>query len=158
LVDPCIEVVQNGGFESNGGWVIFETPAAARLTSAIARTGGRSLQIGIGQDMIHTYSYSSAEQRLSIPAGRTAILSLWYNIPAAGGSGDWGYLLFRTDGGRWRYLGTMRDPTSGWAQIRLDLSEYAGQTVTLRIGMRNDGRGVPMVTYIDDVSLEACPR
>jgi hypothetical protein len=108
--------------------------------------------------MIHRYSYSSAEQRLSIPAGRTATLSLWYTIPAAGGSGDYGYLLFRTDDGRWHYLGTMRDATSGWMQFRSDLSRYAGQTITLRIGMRNDGRGLPMVLYVDDVSLAACPR
>jgi hypothetical protein len=52
----------------------------------------------------------------------------------------------------------LRDPTTGWAQFQLDMSGYAGQTMTLRIGVRNDGRGVPMVMYVDDVSLEACPR
>jgi len=128
------------------------------MTSVTARTGARSLQVGIAPDMVHRYSYSSAEQRLSIPSGRRATLSLWYTIPAAGGSGDYGYLLFRTDGGTWRYLGTMRAPTSGWTQIKLDLSGYAGQVVTLRIGMRNDGRDLPMVMYVDDVSLEACPH
>lgn len=155
---PCAQLVQNGGFESGGGWVIYQTPAQARLTGTVARSGQRSLQVGIGPGMEHRYSYSSAEQRLAIPAGRTARLSLWYTIPDPGGSGDNGYLLLRPDGGTWRYLGTLRDPTPGWTPFEVDLSGYAGQSVTLRIGMRNDGRDVPMVMYVDDVSLEACLR
>jgi hypothetical protein len=157
-VAPCIQVVQNGGFESDGGWTIQPTPIKALLTDAVARTGRRSLQVGITPDQVHVYSYSSAEQRLSIPAGRTATLSLWYTISAPGGTGDNGYLLFRPDGGIWRYLSTMREPTPGWVELELDMSGYAGQTVTLRIGMRNDGRDAPMVMYVDDVSLESCPR
>jgi len=149
-------VVQNGGFDSDGGWVIPETPVKARFTDAVARSEPRSLQVGITQDLEHEYSYSSAEQRLSIPAGRKATLSLWYTVPSAGGSGDYGYLLFRTDGGTWRYLGTFREQTSGWEQVELDISGYAGQTITLRVGMRNDGRTLSMVMYVDDVSLEAC--
>lgn len=154
----CTQLVQNGGFESGGGWVIYETPAQARLTGTVARSGQRSLQVGIGPGMEHRYSYSSAEQRLSIPAGRTARLSVWYTIPNPGGSGDNGYLLLQPDGGTWRYLGTLRDPTPGWTPFEIDLSGYAGQSVTLRIGMRNDGRDVSMVMYVDDVSLEACLR
>jgi hypothetical protein len=128
------------------------------LTEAIARTGQRSLQTGITPDMADRYSYSSAEQRISIPAGRTATLRLWYAIPDLGGTGDYGYFLFRPDGGSWRYLGIVRDPTSGWAQYELDMSGYAGQTATLRVGTRNDGRGRSMAMYVDDVSLEACTR
>ena len=132
------------------------TPVKARLTDAVARSGQRSLQVGITQDMVHKYSYSSAEQQLSIPAGRKVTLSLWYMIPDAGGSGDYGYLLFRTADGIWRYLGTFREQTSGWVKTELAMSSYAGQTIALRIGMRNDGRAAPMVMYVDDVSLEAC--
>jgi hypothetical protein len=154
----CLQVVGNGGFESDGEWVISETPVKARLTGALARSGARSLQVGISPDLNHEYSYSSAEQRLAIPPGRTATLRLWYTIPREGGSGDYGYLLFRADGGTWRYLRTIRGATSDWTQVSADMSGYAGRTITLRVGMRNDGRTLPMVMYVDDVSLEACPR
>jgi hypothetical protein len=155
-VAPCEERIQNGGFDGDGGWVIPETPVKARFTAAVARSAPRSLQVGITPDLTHEYSYSSAEQRLSIPAGYKATLRLWHNIPAAGGSGDYGYLLFQTGDGTWRYLDTLREPTAGWEPIEYDLSAYAGQTILLRVGMRNDGRSEPMVMYVDDVSLQAC--
>ena len=76
-------MVQNGGFESDGGWVIPETPVKAQFTDAVAHSAPRALLVGITQDMEHKYSYSSAEQRLSIPVGRKATLSMWYTIPSA---------------------------------------------------------------------------
>jgi hypothetical protein len=155
----CVQLVANGGFESDGGgWVIPETPVKARLTDARVRSGVRSLQVGITPDLSHLYSYSSAEQRLAIPADRAATLRLWYLVPSEGGSGDYGYLLFRTEDGPWRYLRAIRGATSGWTEVTADLSSYAGRTIALRVGMRNDGRAAPMVMYVDDVSLEACPR
>jgi hypothetical protein len=154
--DPCTEAVRNGGFESDGDWSIANTPVKARYTDAIAHGGQRSLQVGITQEMAHTYSYSSAEQRFLIPTGKTAKLRLWVTIPNVSGSGDYGYLLFRPDGGSWRYLRTFREQTPGWEQVELGISSFVGQTITLRIGMRNDGRSVPMVMYVDDVSLTSC--
>jgi hypothetical protein len=153
---PCTEAIRNGGFDSDGDWVIANTPVKARYTDAVVHRGTRSLQVGITQEMTHKYSYSSAEQRFAIPSGRKATLSLWYTIPDGGGSGDYGYLLFQTDGGTWRYLRTFREQTPGWARVELDISSYLGQTITLRVGMRNDGRSAPMVMYVDDVSLLSC--
>jgi hypothetical protein len=154
----CVQAVQNGSFDASGGWVIPITPAQARLTTAVVRSGPRSLQTGITPDMPNVYSYSSAEQRISIPAGQRATVSLWYTIPAEGSSSDYGYLLLRAEDGLWHYLGTLRGQTAGWVRHEVDISSYVGQTVTLRVGMRNDGRDARMVMYVDDVSLEVCPQ
>jgi hypothetical protein len=50
----------------------------------------------------------------------------------------------------------MSNETGDWVPLELDLSQYAGQTLTLRLGMRNDGRMDPMVIYVDTLSLQAC--
>jgi hypothetical protein len=42
--------------------------------------------------------------------------------------------------------------------VEVDVSHYAGQTVLLRLGVRNDGQGGAMAVYLDDVSLQACQR
>jgi len=154
----CVQAVQNGGFDATGGWVIPITPAQARLTTAIARSGSHSLQTGITPEMPNVYSYSSAEQQISIPAGQRATVSLWYTIPAEGSSSDYGYLLLRADDGVWHYLGTLRGQTAGWARREVDISSHVGRTITLRVGVRNDGRDARMVMYVDDVSLEVCPQ
>jgi hypothetical protein len=156
--ETCVQAVQNGGFDVSGGWVIANTPAQARLTTAVARSGPHSLQTGITAELPNVYSYSSAEQRISIPAGQRATVSLWYTIPVEGSGGDYGYLLFRTDDGVWHYLGTLRGQTAGWERFNADISSYVGQTIALRVGTRNDGRDARMVMYVDDVSLEVCSQ
>jgi hypothetical protein len=152
----CTELLVNGGFETDEAWEIADTPAKAQFTDAAARTGLRSLQAGIIDPVRNVYSYSSAQQRLSIPATANATLTMWYLVPAEGGTGDYGYVMLLPEGGRWQFLDTLSDRTSGWERLAWDMSVYAGQTITLRIGMRNDGRTQPMVLYADNVSLQSC--
>jgi hypothetical protein len=153
---PCLETTVNGDFETNEGWTINDTPYDARYTDAVARTGRRSLQVGIPDPGENIYSYSSAEQKLSIPAEARATLRFWYLVPSEGGSGDYGYVLVRPEEGSWLFEDTISGATGGWAPLELDMSHYAGQTLTLRLGMRNDGRTDPMVMYVDTLSLQAC--
>jgi hypothetical protein len=153
---PCGERALNGDFETNEGWQINDTPYDARYTDVVARTGRRSLQVGIPDPAENIYSYSSAEQRLSIPAGTRAVLRFWYLVPSEGGSGDYGYVLVRPEGGSWLFEYTLSGETGDWVPLELDMSHYAGQSLTLRLGMRNDGRTAPMVMYVDTLSLQAC--
>jgi hypothetical protein len=106
----------------------------------------------------NVFSYSSAEQRFSIPSGRRAVLTFWYHVPNGGGSGDYGYFLIRPDGGSWRIVRIVREATAGWTQLQVDVSHYAGRAFTLRLGMRNDGPwdGAAAVMYVDSLSLPAC--
>jgi hypothetical protein len=77
-------------------------------------------------------------------------------MPQSGGRGDYGYLLLRPEGRSWSILRMVQDATGGWVQLQEDLSYLAGQTFTLRLGMRNDGGAELAAMYVDDVSVRAC--
>jgi hypothetical protein len=151
----CTEILEEG-FETDGDWLILPTPHKARYTSAIARTGQRSMQLGIADPAANVFSYSSATLRLAVPEGLNATLSLWYNMPQGGGRGDYGYVLIRPEGRSWSILRTVQDATGGWVQLQEDLSHLSGQRFTLLLGMRNDGGADHAAMYVDDVSLEFC--
>jgi hypothetical protein len=153
---PCAELVANGGFESDSSWVIYDTPRDARYSTAMARTGERSMRLGIVDPTENTFSYSSAEQQVSIPEGQRSTLSLWYNAPQGGGQGDYGYFLIRPGDSSWRILRIVQEATGGWVQMQEDVSHLSGQSITLRLGMRNDGGVETASLYVDDVSLQAC--
>ena len=148
----------NGDFETNDGWLIANTPYKARYTDAVAHSSTRSLQLGMVSLADNRFSYSSVEQRFSIPAGEKATLTLWYQMPDQGGNGDYGYFLIRPDGGTWRVLRIVRDRITGWTQLQVDVSHYAGEAFTLRLGTRNDGSGdnAAAVMYVDSLSVQAC--
>ena len=157
---PCPELAVNGDFEASEGWVIANTPYRARYTGATARTGVRSLQLGIDNPAENRFAYSSAEQTFAIPADRAATLTLWYHVASGGGSGDYGYFLIRPDGGAWRTLRFLRESTAGWTPLAVDVSHYAGSAFTLRLGVRNDGPGdgLAAVMYVDAVSVRSCTQ
>lgn len=154
----CLEQVSNGSFEQDGSWTIPYTPYSARYTTEQAYAGQRALQVGIDDPGADVFSYSSAEQQITVPAGRRATLRLWYHMPARGGDGDYGYVLLLPAGGSWRVLRIVREVTGSWTPLEVDLSHYAGQTLTLRFGVRNDGLGdgATAVMYVDGMSVEAC--
>jgi hypothetical protein len=154
----CAELVVNGDFEVNGGWEIANTPYQARYTGAVVYSGQRSMQCGMESTTTDRLSYSSAGQHIAVPGGHQAILRLWYTVPHAGGSGDYGYFLLRPDGGSWRTIRIVPDQTAGWQLLQVDVSHYAGQAFELRLGLRNDGLrdGAVAVMYVDSVSVQAC--
>jgi len=159
-VPSCSELAVNGGFERDDGWSIDTTPHQARYTTAVARTGSRSLQLGILDPDENRFSYSSVEQRFQIPAGLDAVLSLWYRMPASGGARDYAYILIRPDGHAWRLLHLARQEVKNWTFVQEDVSAYAGKSFWLRLGVRNDGAAdsAVAVMYVDDVSLRGCKR
>ncbi|MDY7041829.1 MAG: hypothetical protein SVX38_13310, partial [Chloroflexota bacterium] len=156
---PCPEAVVNGGFEEDTGWLIHDTTYKAGYDSQIVHHGARAMRLGIPEASGDVFSYSSVEQALTIPADVTgATLSLWYYPQTGGGAGDYGYFLLRDASGTWRLLLVARGDEQQWTSFSLDLSTYAGQTVHLRLGVRNDGAGDGRVMsiHVDDVSLQLC--
>ena len=79
LLPACAELVANGDFEGDADWMISITPYRARYTRDAAYTGARSLQLGIADPAADRWSYSSAEQRVTVPVGRQAKLRFWYH-------------------------------------------------------------------------------
>ena len=134
------------------------TPRPAAYTAAQVHSGSRAARLGIEDASHNVYSFSSVQQVVTIPVGATgARLSFWY-LANAGDPGDYGYILFQDAGQVWRILNMIRQPPPGWQRVEVDVSPYAGQTVLLRLGVRNDGQGAAMAIYLDDVSLQACQR
>ena len=153
---PCRQALVNGGFEDDGGWAILQTPYQAAYTTDYVHTGRRAIRLGIPPDGVNTYSYSSVEQQVTIPAGiASATLSYWYRPLSDDAGTDYSYVLLRDAAGRWHALRSVRG-SAGWQRSTHDLSAYAGQTITLRFGVYNDGRGGVSALYVDDASLELC--
>jgi hypothetical protein len=157
---PCDELAVNGGFEESDGWTIDDTPHKARYTDTVARTGRRSLQLGRVGSALNRFSYSTVQQRLNIPVGVKATLSLWYRANDGGGPNDYAYFLIRPEGHPWRILHLVRQDIPGWTRLEMDVSQYGGRSFLLRMGVRNDGPGDggAVAMYVDDVSLRGCKR
>ena len=153
---PCRQALVNGDFEDDGGWAILQTPYQAAYTTDYVHTGRRAIRLGIPPDGVNTYSYSSVEQQVTIPAGiASATLSYWYRPLSDDAGTDYSYVLLRDAAGRWHALRSVRG-SAGWQRSTHDLTAYAGQTITLRFGVYNDGRGGVSALYVDDASLELC--
>jgi PKD repeat protein len=166
---PCVEGIANGGFEDDSAWVIPATDYPATYTTAITHTGGRSMRVGIVEPGDNRYSYSSARQTVTIPAGAlSATLGFWLypmtgeppaklTVPSHPLAGDWQYVLILDEHDH--TLDTLlrqRTDDRQWAFHQFDLGAYAGQTIKLQFGACNDGEDGVTAMYVDDVSLELC--
>jgi len=118
-----------------------------------ARNGLRSMRLGILAPYPHAV-YSSVQQTVDLPAGATeAVLSLYYFPVSSSEDSDFMYVVIDrvSDGVRLRTYKRM-DRQQAWNVWPLDLREFAGQSVSLQIGVFNDGQGVTAV-YLDDVEV-----
>lgn len=163
LPTHCPELIRNGGFETGEGWEMPNTPRPAAYTAAQVHSGGRAARLGIEDASQNLYSFSSVQQVVAIPSGATgARLSFWYLALRSGQvqaeDSDYGYVVLQDAAQTWRILNVIRQTSSGWQYVEVDVSPYAGQSVLLRFGVRNDGQEAAMAVYLDDVSLPACQR
>jgi len=172
----CFNVIANGGFEFDTGWILPTTEYPAAYSLDLAHSGSRSMRTGIPPGGPNVQSYSSAYQNVTIPAGvASATLRFWeyplsgearrlrlqagVNPLAMAPAGDAQYVLVLDAEGGW--LQTLLWQASDdrlWTYHEFDLSAYAGQTIRLHFGTYNDGTGGLTAMYVDDVSLEICPE
>ena len=177
----CAEGVGNGGFEYYGNWEIPYTAYPGSYTSSVARSGSRSMRVGIVNSYDNRYSYSSARQWVTIPhntssatlrfsiQSRSTELSasharlqaparpLAATVEEANLSGDAQYVLILDEREEW--VGTLLWHLSddwSWTSHEFDLTGYAGRTIKLHFGAYNNGSGGVAGLYVDDVSLSIC--
>ena len=79
----CGDGLGNGGFEQNTDWTLPGTAYPAVYSTAKAHSGDRSLRAGILMSGENVYSYSAANQTISLPTAvptdvETATLTLWW--------------------------------------------------------------------------------
>jgi hypothetical protein len=145
----------NGGFENDDGWVLNRL---AIYDTTRFRSGARSARLGIVPGDPGVYSYSSVAQTFAIPSTTSASLRLWvFPLGEGGDSGDWHYISLYDQQGVYHSLRTWHSNSQVWEQLELDVGAFAGQTVTLYIGTRNDGDEDTAAMYVDDVKIMLGP-
>ena len=178
------ELIVNGGFESTSGWNLPVTAYTAVYATAQKHSGSRSMRTGIVDTAQNRYSYSTANQTVTIPSNATnAKLRLWLyprsGEPAAAlppppqvGEGilvgetpqfneaveasDVQYvLILDTNGVNLETLVWMRSNNQFWTSHEFNLTKWHGRTIIVSIGTYNDGAGGVTAMYADDVSLTA---
>lgn len=160
----CPDALRDGGFEVGDSWRIVSTAYSAGYVNRPAayvddpvHSGERALRLGI-PDGPDVYSYSAAEQAVTIPADTTsARLSLWLYAVSADTAGDGQYVLLLREGhDGYDTLLWQLENTNGWQRHEFSLDAYRGQTVVVHFEVHNDGDGALTALYIDDVSLSIC--
>ncbi len=150
-VPACLDVPVNGDMESDGGWQLSGARYVTRPLS-----GARSLFVGLesGQRPGRTV-WTSARQQVTLPADRPVTLSLWYLAEADGNPGNDGQYIAILDaeGAVAKVLLATLENRSEWRLFQADLSAFAGQTVYIYIGVKNDGQGGATRMWVDNVLL-----
>ncbi|MGC9083904.1 MAG: N-acetylmuramoyl-L-alanine amidase [Anaerolineae bacterium] len=143
----------NGGFETDEGWTLNRL---AVYETSLARSGARSVRLGIPPGEPGQFAYSSVSQAFVVPEGSVVTLNLWVYLRSEGDRDDLYYVSLYDGSGQYRLLDSWRpgDLAEGvWVERRADLSPYAGQRVTLYIGVKNDGDDLTATMNVDDVRI-----
>ena len=153
---PEGELLLNGDFENDEGWIFGDTPVRGEYDSTVVFSGGRAVRVGItsGQD---TYSFTSVWQQVTIPAeaSQVVLTAHVYPITQEGPGGDTQNILILNN--RFRTIRTLSQELSNsqtWETRTYDLSDLRGQTIYVYFGVFNRGfTGRPTGMYVDNVSL-----
>ena len=158
---PVLNVVVNGDFEAGRtGWIEFEDSAffvfplivqAKDLRSPVGPYDGEWAAWLGGDSGLLTY----IEQQITIPASAPE-LEYWYWIDSVFAC-DASYGGVAIDSTlvvyEWLCAGT---DTGGWVRRTVDLSAYAGQTVTFRMVSQTDVSNYSSL-YVDGISIHGSP-
>jgi hypothetical protein len=152
---PCVDVIVNGGFETDEGWTLNNLAVYAIDP---VHAGLRSARVGIPPGESGIFAYSSVMQVVTLTEGSSATLSVWvYPIGVGGDPEDYFYIGVLDSEGVYHALDYWQSDTQDWELRQYNLSAYVGQTVTIYIGAVNDGDDDTAALYVDDVVVEVCP-
>ncbi len=155
----CSDILVNGDMETQAGWAIGSTPRRSAYATTPVFSGARSLYLGNAPALRDVRSYSSAYQRLRIPANATAVLTAQVWRGTQDSAGDRQEMLLLTPAYRLlRVLQRGLATDRSWQPWRFDLSGYAGQDVVIYVNTYNDGDGRRSWMAVDDMRLTVCTR
>jgi subtilisin family serine protease len=158
-VASCNNLVANPGFESgrvnwaessSRGYVLVCTSAGCG-TSVTPRTGSWFSWLAGANNEI-----SQISQPVTLPSGQKTTLSFWRRTTSSDICGyDYGYARVQSNGATTN-IATFNlcssTNTNGWVKSTIDLSSYAGRTITLIFRATTDVTAVSSF-YVDDVKL-----
>ena len=148
---PCSsQLVTNGGFEGGTGWT--QSPAGVVTNAALAvpaRTGTwRALLGGQGATATETVS-----QSVTIPANCGATLTYWLRVTTAEAPGTaYDFFSVLVNGTPQTDVWSNTDSGLDYVQRTVNLSSYAGQTVTLTFQSVEDF-SLQTSFWLDDVAI-----
>ncbi len=127
----CVDVVVNGGFETDDAWLLHR----AVYTTTRQHSGARSAQTGIppGQPGGGSVTFSSVRQPITLTTGATATLRLWVYPISEGGDdeADFCYISLYDQSNTYHALATWLSNEQAWVYREYDPSPYLGQRITL---------------------------
>jgi len=156
---PAGELLLNGGFEGDEGWVFGDTPIRGGYDTSLVHSGSRAARLGAtsGPDK---FSFSSVWQRITIPAEASQVQLSAYVYPLSQDQYSDIQTIAILDQ-RFKLLRTLSQDLSSsqtWEARTYDLSDLRGQTVFIYFSVFNRGRtGRLSAMYVDDVSLTWSP-
>lgn len=163
----CVNLLTNGGFESDGDWFIGPSALPAQITTSQQHAGARAMQLGNppGVSAGNTGGYSSIRQLVTIPADAGTVTLRWWHLYGTqeivtaepGTAGDrQEVLLLLPDERPLAVVQRVRRNENSWQEEAVDLTAYRGQNVYVYFNVFNDGNSASTWMYVDDVQLEVC--
>jgi hypothetical protein len=157
--EPATDLLPNGGFES--GPAVWATGSAQQRATIVPagdlpagvtpRTGGWAAWLGNADG-----ETGYLEQTVVVIA-QSPILSYWQRISSAESRCHYDYVSIWVEGDVVDAYGLCTaSNTTVWAQHRVDLSDFAGRTVVVRIQVTTDG-SISSNLYLDDMGFQPAP-
>jgi hypothetical protein len=157
-ITNCTNMIKNGGFESTANWVIPITEYSAGYSTAIFRSGARSMRTGIYYQSHNRYAYSDFRQAVTLPKTVSKALLSFYIYPRTNDfNRDVQYVLILDQWGNWIDTLVWQLKNQGWVYKEFGLKHYAGETIQINFGTYNDGANGVSSMYVDDVKFDVCP-
>lgn len=153
--NSCQNLVADSSFENGAGWTIQSQGQYSVLSDYLTFSGARAAYLGgvnNAQDSLAT--------TLQIPADARVTLRFRWQVHTeedAGAYDGMSVLVADSQGNPLQVLYALSDAnaSSTWQTASVDLSEFAGQTVQLRLEARTDAN-LPTGFFVDDLVVEAC--
>ena len=162
--EVCQELIVNGEFETQEGWVFSRTNArAAYQQTPNSISGQQALQLGIPQEKPIQHTWSSAYQTITIPSDAINVKLTFYAYPLSQDLTQndsklvWLYAGQPSSNNPPLFKGEWNIQTNNqWTPFTFNLSDYAGYTVSLFLGVINFNDSARTTLLLDNVSIEAC--
>jgi Zn-dependent metalloprotease len=159
----CTDLIANGGFEDDQGWVEVVKGNTRLIDTELPHTGARSAWIG-GQDQ---ESVQFIYQDVRIPANATSVQLDYFRLVHNEAPGLLGGILAEDA----KFTVALANPQNkatvsleeipssrgddSWHEAKFDVTQLAGKTIRLAFAAENP-RGNVSSMFVDDVAMVAC--
>lgn len=153
------DVVRNGGFEDDlAGWTVDLDLPPPVVSGERPHTGAGAVLLGSTKLTDQPTGDVQISQILTLPAGGTSTLTFWeWPLSRASTGFDQQYVHVTPvdpPGELVVMMSEARDDEA-YVQRELDLSQFAGMTIQLALGVHQDGAGETTAMFVDDIRVVA---